>query len=255
MYDLELIHGPVSELPDIYEIVRLMSSSIQGVLYLSMVAMPLLFGPVIKEQVLFTYNFHTAHGGLALLPAALGILLGIAFYMLFSNRMYQFMQNRYTESVRISDTFDADSLVEDLQSRSPEFRIPLMQLGMLIVPVGLLIFGWTARDGIHWTVPLFGLMVYSFGTILAYVSIQTYMVDTFGDYAASAIAAGVVMRGILGCVFGVVGFRLYEKLDYNWATTVLAMLMLIFSPVPAFLYVYGGRLRGRGYSESLRGHR
>lgn len=229
-----------------------MLSSIQGVLYLSMVAIPLLFGPKSPGQVLFTYDFHTARGGLALLPSGLGILLGIAFCMLFSNRLYEFMRNRYAKSIRISDTLDTDSLIEDLQSRSPEFRIPLMQLGMLIVPVGLLIFGWTAREGVHCTVPLFGLMVYSFGMILAHVSIQTYMVDTFGDYAASAVAAGVLTKGILGCVFAVVGFRLYEKLDYNWATTVLAIILLVFSPVPAFLYVYGGRLRGREYLESSR---
>ncbi|QDS76028.1 hypothetical protein FKW77_005064 [Venturia effusa] len=167
---------------------------VQGVMYLSMVAMPLLFGPKDPRMPLFTYEFHTAYGGLSLLAAGLGIILGVAFCMLFSNRIYHFMRNRYVKRfMAFNGHDDSCTLAEELQTHSPDFRTPLMQLGMVIVPIGLFIFA-----------------IYSFGMILAYVSIQTYMVDTFDDYAASAVAAGVVMRGLLGCVFTVVGFRLFE---------------------------------------------
>lgn len=254
MYNPERVHGSVSGNAEDHPECELTLSRIQGVMYLSMVAMPLLFGPRDPGQRLFSYEFHTAHGGLSLLAAGLGIILGIAFCMLFSNRMYLFMRNRYAKRFRTFHGYDPYALAEELQKHSPEFRIPLMQLGMVIVPLGLFVFGWSARDSVPWTVPLLGLVIYSFGMILAYVSIQTYMVDTFDDYAASAVAAGVVMRGLLGCIFTVVGFRLYQKLDYGMGTTVLAVIMLVFSPVPALLYVYGGRLRGQGYSEKSRGH-
>ncbi|KAE9992256.1 hypothetical protein Vi05172_g6543 [Venturia inaequalis] len=245
-----LVSAPICTLLSLY------MGMIQGVLYLSMVAMPLLFGPRDPKQGLFTYNFHTARGGLSLLAAGLGILLGIAFCLLLSNRIYLFMRNRYAKRFRAFHGYDDPyALAEELQTHSPDFRTPVMQLGMAIVPAGLFLFGWTAKEHIHWAAPMTGLVMYSFGMTIAYVCIQSYLVDTFGNYAASAAAAGVVMRGILGCVLTVVGFRLYEKLKYDKGTTVLAIIMLVFSPVPAFLYVYGGRLRGRGYSGESRDYR
>lgn len=35
----------------------------------------------------------------------------------------------------------------------PEFRLPVLTLGACIVPVGLFIYGWTARASVHWIVP------------------------------------------------------------------------------------------------------
>lgn len=217
--------------------------------------MPLLYGPRPVHE-LFSYEWQGGHVGLSYLAAALGIFLGIAFCMLFSNRMYHFMVNRHAERSGNSDVVDDYFLPGDCKTHRPELRIPLMQLGMSIVPLGLIIFAWTAESQpMHWVAPLVGLTVYSFGMILAYVSIQTYLVDTFGVYAASAIAAGVVMRGILGCVFTIVGFRLYVKLGYGWGTTLLASIVLVFAPVPAFLYVFGERIRGKGFSEESKTYR
>jgi hypothetical protein len=225
------------------------------VLYLSMITLPLLYGPK-SVHGLFSYDWQDGNVGLSYLAAALGILLGILVCMLFSNRLYQFMVRRHAERASISDPATNGSLSNDCKSHKPEFRIPLMQLGMIVIPLGLIIFAWTAeRQPIHWTIPLLGMTLYSFGMILAYVSIQTYLVDTFGIHAASAIAAGVVMRGILGCVFTVIGLRLYAELGYGWGTTLLASIVLLFAPVPALLYVYGERLRGRGFSEKFKTYR
>lgn len=38
------------------------------------------------------------------------------------------------------------------QSR-PEFRLPALFVGALIVPVGLIWYGWSARSNIHWIMP------------------------------------------------------------------------------------------------------
>lgn len=231
-------------------------SRIQGVMYLSMVAMPLLFGPREPGMKLFSYQFHTAHGGLSLLAAGLGILLALLFSILFGNRIYLFMRNRYAQRFTALNGHDHPyDLAEKLQTHSAQFRIPAMQLGMAIVPCGLFIFGWSARPKVHWSVPLLGLVLYSFGMTIAYINIQSYLVDTFGEYSVSAVAAGVVMRGLVGCALTVVGFRLYQKLNYDVGTSVLAVIMLIFSPVPALLYLYGGRLRGGRFSDDSRGYR
>lgn len=40
---------------------------------------------------------------------------------------------------------------------------------MLIVPAGLLIFGWTAEAKLHFMLPLFGAGVFAFGILMTYV--------------------------------------------------------------------------------------
>lgn len=36
---------------------------------------------------------------------------------------------------------------------SPEFRLPVLIIGALLVPVGLFWYGWSARSSIHWIMP------------------------------------------------------------------------------------------------------
>ena len=52
--------------------------------------------------------------------------------------------------------------------------------------------------------------------LIAYICIQTYVVDVYGVFDASALAAVVVTRCIIGCVFSVVDFQLYKDLGYAW---------------------------------------
>lgn len=47
----------------------------------------------------------------------------------------------------------------------------VLQSGMLIVPAGLLIYGWTAEAQLHFFFPLFGAAVFAFGMLMTYVRI------------------------------------------------------------------------------------
>ncbi len=57
--------------------------------------------------------------------------------------------------------------------------------GTFLLPIGLLITGWTARESIHWIVPDIGLVIVGAGMILNFQSIQTYVIDAFTLHAAS----------------------------------------------------------------------
>ena len=115
------------------------------------------------------------------------------------NRVYMWMTARYGKG----------------ESR-PEFRMPFLLLGMVVGPAGLIIFGWTAQEQTHWIIPLLGRAIFGCGTQISYISMQVYIVDTFERYAASALAAISVSRGILGCILTVLGFKIYVALDYGW---------------------------------------
>ena len=98
----------------------------------------------------------------------------------------------------------------------PEARLPFMQIGMILGPAGLTIFAWSAEAKTHWVVPLLGAAVFAIGMLMAYICIQTYLVDTFEEYAASALAGLVVSRSVVACILSIVGFHLYQTLGYAW---------------------------------------
>lgn len=43
-------------------------------------------------------------------------------------------------------------------------RMPLMMLTSVFVPVGLIIYGWTADKHVFWLVPDIGIGIFAFGT-------------------------------------------------------------------------------------------
>jgi hypothetical protein len=77
------------------------------------------------------------------------------------------------------------------------------------------------------------------------MSIQTYLVDTFTIYAASAMAANTIVRSIFGGVLPLSGLRMYDALGYGWGNSLLGFVALGLAPIVIFMGRYGDRLRER----------
>ena len=54
--------------------------------------------------------------------------------------------------------------------KKPEYRLPVMLWGSLLLPVGLLGFGWGAEGGVSWGVPMVGNVVAGIGIYSVSVS-------------------------------------------------------------------------------------
>lgn len=74
---------------------------------------------------------------------------------------------------------------------------------------------------------------------------QVYLVDAFGPYAASALAANTVLRSLFGTFLPFAGPQMYETLRPGWENTLLGLLGLAFAPVPWLFYSYGEQMRKR----------
>ncbi|KAE8394402.1 major facilitator superfamily domain-containing protein [Aspergillus alliaceus] len=61
----------------------------------------------------------------------------------------------------------------------PEFRLPLLGIAAILLPVGLFIYGWTAQAHYHWIAPNIGSFLFATGTIVSFQCMQTYMVDMY----------------------------------------------------------------------------
>lgn len=127
----------------------------------------------------------------------------------------------------------------------PEYRLPLMVYISPIMPVGFFIYGWSANAHTHWIVPILGTLVIGLGSLFVIIPAQIYLVDAFGPYAASALAANTVLRSLFGTFLPLAGPYMYESLGLGWGNSLLGFLSLAFAPVPWFFYKYGEQVRKR----------
>ena len=116
--------------------------------------------------------------------------------------------------------------------------------GALLVPIGFFIYGWTAENHLHWILPNIGGFIFSLGTILVFQCIQAYFIECYSLYAASAMAAAVVLRSVLGFGFPLFAPNLYDQLGYGWGNSLIGFVALAIGiPGPMLLFKFGAKLR------------
>ncbi|TCD61154.1 hypothetical protein EIP91_008834 [Steccherinum ochraceum] len=191
---------------------------IYGLLYLFLTSMPGIFKGIYGQSV--------GIAGLHYIALALGIVVGSLANAMLLNKVYNYCRKR-----------------NGGQSK-PEFRLPLMIPGSVLLPVGLFLTGWTARHNIHWIVPDIGIVLVGAGILLDFVAIQTYVIDAFALHAASALAAVMFIRALAGFGFPLFSPYMYSALGYGKGDTILAAFAIaVGCPAPFFFWHVGARFR------------
>ncbi|KAG7095089.1 hypothetical protein E1B28_005876 [Marasmius oreades] len=135
---------------------------------------------------------------------------------------------------------------------TPEMRLPLLMVSSMTLPIGLLIYGWTANARTFWLVPDLGVFIYSIGIGANWTCVQTYLVDNYALHAASAIAAVSSFRAFAGFGFPLFADGMYAKLGDGWGNSILALICLVIGcPSPFIFYSYGPRLRAWSKATSV----
>lgn len=126
----------------------------------------------------------------------------------------------------------------------PEFRIPMITVGSILVPLSLLWYGWWAQALAFPLLPDFGTFVFAAGTVIILNCTSLYLVDAYKQHSASATGAVNVLRALSGFAFPLFSDKLYSALGYGWGNTVLAGLSISLGwPLPFLLWTYGRRWR------------
>ncbi|EGC45672.1 MFS multidrug transporter [Histoplasma capsulatum var. duboisii H88] len=132
---------------------------------------------------------------------------------------------------------------------APEYRIPLMIPGSIVIPISLFWFGWTAETMQKWIVVDIAAAVFNFGIIMSTHSQQQYVMEAYRGYMASATAASQFLRSIFAFVFPLFAPALFARLGYGWGHSVLAFVFLgLGLPSPFILWKFGAKLRAKGLS-------
>ncbi|KAF2723576.1 MFS general substrate transporter [Polychaeton citri CBS 116435] len=193
---------------------------VYGVLYLVLASFPVLWQS--------KYGEGPAIGGLNYISLGVGFFVGTQIAAKVNDRVYKKLKAE-----------------NDGMGRS-EFRVPLMVPGSILVPVGLFIYGWTAQNRVFWLVPNIGTAIFAAGNQMVFQCCQTYIVDAYTRYAASAIAATTVLRSLGGFAFPLFAQQMYDALGYGWGNSVLAFAGIALGvPMPFFLWFYGASLRAK----------
>ncbi|KAF7186204.1 putative transporter [Pseudocercospora fuligena] len=130
---------------------------------------------------------------------------------------------------------------------SPEYRVPLMLPGNILIPVGLLWYGWAAQARTHWIVVDLGAVIFGMGIILSTQACQQYVMESYREYVASAAAASQMLRSVFGFCFPLFAPALYARLGYGFGNTTIALVFVALAfPGPLVLWFFGARLRAYG---------
>ena len=196
-----------------------------GVLYLALSTLPTLFHDPRPKG----YGQSLGISGLHYLALGLGFFIGAPVCGKTNDKIYQYFKKK------------------DPKGRGkPEYRMPLVIPFSTLVPIGLLIYGWSANSLVFWIVPDIGLFLFGMGTIAAFQCVTTYLVDTYMRFAASAVAAVTILRSLAGFGFPLFAPAMYTALGNGWGNTVLALAAVgIGLPVPILLWLFGEKLRKR----------
>ncbi|KAJ5721401.1 Major facilitator superfamily domain general substrate transporter [Penicillium malachiteum] len=192
-------------------------SFVYGLLYL--------FFTTISDVFTSTYGFSVGLSGLAYLGIGLGFACGL-FIMAITN----------------------DKIVSKMTANNggkfePEMRMPTMIIFACIIPISFFWYGWTADKHVFWIVPIIGMFPFGVGMMGVFIPIQTYVIDCYPAYAASANAALTATRSLVGALLPLAGTPMFDSLGLGWGNSLLGFIALVFVPVPIIFVKYGKTIR------------
>ncbi|KAL6722016.1 Synaptic vesicle transporter SVOP [Lecanora helva] len=191
---------------------------VYGLMYMLFVAYPIVY------RTGKGYNASTI--GLMFIPMGVGILLGTACAPLV-NMHYLKLCRQY-------------------HGKPPaEVRLIPMMFACWFIPIGVFIFAWTSYPNFSWIGPAMGGMPFGFGFLFLYNSANIYIVDAYQQQAASALAAVTFFRCMFGSTTVLYTAKIYEKLGFQWASSLIGFVSLGCCAIPFMFYAYGARFRLR----------
>jgi hypothetical protein len=133
----------------------------------------------------------------------------------------------------------------------PEFRLWPGIVNAPLLPIALFWLGWSSNPNI----PIWSCLgaCFLFGIILIaiYVSSYEYVVDSYGDHSAIALASITMVRYLIAGGMTMAARPMYEGIGVHWTLTLLGCIAVILAPAPLMFYKLGPKLRKKSpYAES-----
>jgi DHA1 family multidrug resistance protein-like MFS transporter len=198
--------------------VNLYTAIIYGIYYSFFEVFPLVY-PVY-------YGFSLGMIGVVFTCVLIACLLGIAVYISYLS-LY---------------------LIPDIKKnglRAQEHRLVPALFGAFGPPIGLFIFGWTARPDVHWIAPTIGIVIYGASVFIVMQAIFVYVPLSYPQYAASLFASNDFFRSALACGSILFARPLFLNLGVSKGVSLLGGLSILGIIGIFSLWIFGPKLRAR----------
>lgn len=189
---------------------------IYSLLYAFFFAYPVIFGEL--------YGYKDNLIGLMLIPILIGASVALA--------TTSFCETQYLK-------------ITKRRNPTPEDRLLGAMIGAPFAAIALWILGATAYHHIIWVGPASSGLVFGYGMVLIYYSLNNYIIDCYAMYASSALATKVFLRSAGGAAFPLFTEQMYHKLGLQWASWLLAFISTAMVAIPFAFYYYGKGLRAK----------
>jgi len=191
---------------------------IYGIVFLFNEAFPMVFAK--------GHGFNNGEVGLSFLGLCIGSLVAAL--------MHPFQERYYLHRVAAND-----------YKGIPEARMWMARWGAILLPISLFWFGWTSYPSVHWIVPIMASVFFGMGIFIVILAILNYVVDSYHTYAASALAGVILVRNVVGAAFPLFAEQVYDKLGWEWASSLLAFLSIPLISIPWIFFYHGEKIRMR----------
>ncbi|PWY65698.1 MFS general substrate transporter [Aspergillus heteromorphus CBS 117.55] len=180
------------------------------------------FSVVFEDQ----YRYSEGRLGLVYLGLAIGFLISLSIASVVNDRTHARLSRKHGVA-------------------KPEYRLDSLMYGAIAIPIGYFIYGWTAEKDVDSAVPIVATGLVGFGVMFTFIPYNVYMIDAYTKYAASAIAAGNILRSLSAALLPMAGIPLYDHLGYGWGNSLLAFVSLGLGVMCLFFRKYGEEWRQR----------
>jgi DHA1 family multidrug resistance protein-like MFS transporter len=128
----------------------------------------------------------------------------------------------------------------------PENRLPGAIVGGVLFPIAIFWFAWTAEyDSVHWAVPTVAGCFLATSILLIFVVFVNYLVDSYLQYAASALAANTILRSACAAASPLFTQYMFDTLGVGGAGSLIGGVGILLMPIPFIFYRYGSAIRTR----------
>jgi MFS family permease len=126
---------------------------------------------------------------------------------------------------------------------APEFRLWPAIVAAPLLPVSLFWLGWTNYASVSIWSGLGACFVFGAVATAVYVSCYEYIIDSYGEHAAVALASITMARYLVAGGMVIAARPMYEGIGVHWVCTLLGCIAVVLAPAPLVFYRVGARLR------------
>ena len=194
-----------------------------------------------------THDFKRGLVGSSFVAIAIGCglwTLGIpVYYLLYKRKTFHIHQQDSQSGSSPGDIHKANNPGVDLPQ--PEYRLWTALLAAPAFPISLFWLGWTNYAWISPWSNLGAVVLLGFSWAGIYVTVYQYILDVYGIYAGSALAAITCWRFSASGLINMVSRYMYTGIGVHWVATLLGCLAALLMPLPLIFYRYGPNIRRR----------